>query len=126
MKLIIATNKTGYIGKNGGMLWHCKEDLKHFKELTYDTTCLVGRVTYEGLPKLKNRELLVVGKGYMTLEEALSKKPDWIIGGKQIYEQTFHLCDELHISIINNSLIGDTKAPDFSSFNGKKKYYYYC
>lgn len=29
MKLIIAINKAGYIGKNGQMLWHCSDDLKH-------------------------------------------------------------------------------------------------
>lgn len=93
--------------------------------MTKNCKCLVGRKTFEGLPLLKNRELLIVGTGYMTLEEALEKKPDWIIRGKQIYEQTYQLCDELHISIIDNHLVGDTTSPSFNNYNGIIKYYHF-
>lgn len=124
MKAIIAINKKGYIGKDDKLPWKCKEDLKHFKNLTMGCKLLVGRVTYESLPKLKGREMIVVGKGYNTLEQALEKKPDWIIGGKRIYESTIHLCEELHISEINDDTIGDTKAPNFiKNFSGRKIIY---
>lgn len=111
-KLIIAVNLLGYIGLNNGLPWRCLEDLKHFKKLTLNSKCLVGRKTYESLPPLKNRELIVVGTGYYTLEEALALKPDWIIGGKSIYEQTAHLCDEIHISEIQDTTQGDTLFPN--------------
>ena len=123
MKAIIAINKKGYIGKDDKLPWKCKEDLKHFKNLTMGCKLLVGRVTYESLPKLKGREMIVVGKGYNTLEQALEKNPDWIIGGKRIYESTIHLCDELHISEINDETIGDTKIPEMKNFSGKKIIY---
>tara|TARA_R110002153_G_scaffold147385_1_gene298609 strand:+ start:162 stop:566 length:405 start_codon:yes stop_codon:yes gene_type:complete len=123
MKTIIATNKAGYIGKDNKLPWNCKEDLKHFKNLTMGCKLLVGRTTYESMPPLKGREVIVVGKGYNTLEQALEKNPDWIIGGKRIYESTIHLCDELHISEINDETIGDTKMPEMKNFSGKKIIY---
>ena len=123
MKTIIAVNKAEYIGKDDKLPWNCKEDLKHFKNLTMGCKLLVGRTTYESMPQLKGREMIVVRKGYNTLEEALEKNPDWVIGGKRIYESTIHLCDELHISEINDKTIGDTKIPDIKSFSGKKIIY---
>ena len=123
MKAIIAVNKLGYIGKEEKLPWKCKGDLNHFKKMTMNCKLLVGRKTYENLPPLKGRELIVVGNGYNTLEEALEQKPDWIIGGKKIYESTIHLCDELHISEINDETIGDTKMPEIKNFFGKKIFY---
>ena len=46
-------------------------------------------------------------------------KIDWVIGGKNVYEQTLHLCDELHISTINNEIDGDVSSPDLSGFKGE-------
>jgi dihydrofolate reductase len=108
MKLIMSINRAGIIGDNSVLPWHSTEDLKFFKSMTLGTKCLVGRTTFESLPVLPGRELIVVGKGYHTLEEALEKAPDWVIGGKSIYEQTLELCDEFHISIIENTERGDT------------------
>jgi dihydrofolate reductase len=110
MKMILAINKKMYIGLDGDLPWkrNCSADLKHFKKLTMGGKLMVGRVTYENLPKLKGRTLIVVGEGYNTLQEALDQKPDWVIGGKSLYESTVHLCNELHISVINDETIGDT------------------
>lgn len=125
MKGIIATNLIGAIGLGTGLPWKCKADLQHFKKLTTGCTCLVGRKTYEYLPPLKNRELIVVGKEFLTLEEALDLEPDWVIGGKSIYEQTVHLLSELHVSIINDRTQGDTTFPDVSKFEGETFYYHF-
>lgn len=125
MKLIIAKNNLGFIGLNGGLPWKCKEDLLHFKKLTWGCKLLVGRVTYESLPKLPNRELIVVGSGYNTLESALSMKPDWVIGGKMVYEATYQYCDEIHMSIIGDNTVGDTLSSDFKNFNGDIIKYYF-
>jgi len=119
MKAIIAINKAGFIGKDDKLPWRCKEDLNHFKEMTMGCKLLVGRTTFESMPKLDGREMIVVGKGYNTFEEALNKEPDWVIGGKRLYESTIHFCDELHISEINDETIGDTRAPDFKEYKGR-------
>lgn len=108
MKLITATGFNNSIGLNGGLPWKCREDLQHFKRMTLGCKLLVGRKTFETLPPLKDRELIVVGTGHFTLEEALSKNPDWVIGGASLYKSTMHLCEEIHISHIKDFTIGDT------------------
>lgn len=119
LKAIIAVNKKGYIGLNGGLPWRCSEDLKHFKELTMGGLCLVGHNTFKTLPPLKGRSLIAVGKNQYALNVALELDIDWVIGGKSIYEQTLHLCSELHISIINDYTDGDVAIPDLSEFKGE-------
>lgn len=38
--------RAGAIGLNGGMPWHCAEDMKHFKELTVSHPVIMGRKTW--------------------------------------------------------------------------------
>lgn len=109
MKLIVAKNKLNHIGLNGGLPWTCKEDLRHFKRLTINDKLLVGSKTYESMPKLPNREIIVVGKNYLSLDEALAQEPDWLIGGATMYKELAYLCTEWHISEIRNCYTkGDT------------------
>ena len=112
MEAIAAINKLGYLGKDGQLMWHCKEDLKWFKQVTMGKKCLVGRKTYEALPNLPGRELIVVGKGHNTLDEALALKPDIVIGGGQIYRATINMIDKIHLSIIDDDQLGDVKLCD--------------
>lgn len=129
MKAILAVNNLGVIGKDNTLPWRSIDDLKHFKQLTLHKNCLVGRKTFESLPPLKNRNLIVVGTGYFhSIEAAINSvngKIDWVIGGKTIYEQTLHLCDELHISHINNDNEGDTFFPDIRQFKGRIINYFF-
>lgn len=111
MEAIAAVNKLGWIGRDGKMMWHCPQDLQHFKEMTWGKKCLVGRVTYESLPPLSNRELLVVGQGHLTLEEALAQGPDIVIGGAQLYKSCMHLIKTFHLSVIDDLQVGDTRLP---------------
>jgi dihydrofolate reductase len=112
MEAIAAINKLGYLGKDGQLMWHCKEDLKWFKQVTMGKKCLVGRKTYEALPNLPGRELIVVGTGHNTLEEALDLKPDIVIGGGQIYRATITMIDKMYLSVIDDDQVGDVKLCD--------------
>jgi len=111
MEMIVAINKLGYIGKDGNLMWKCSDDLKWFKEVTMGKKCLVGRKTFESLPPLKGRELIVVSKSGLQLEDALKLNPDIVIGGGEIYRKTIDLIDTLYLSIIDDEQIGDTKFP---------------
>ena len=51
MKAVIAMNKLGYIGLNGGLPWKSIDDLKHFNDLIKDGTLVVGYNTFIKLPK---------------------------------------------------------------------------
>ena len=111
MKAIIAVNNLGFIGLNDKLLWHNTEDLKHFKQLTLNSRCLVGYITAQGLPPLKNRELIIDTRDEFHFDV------DWCIGGKKTYEKYCHLFTELHISHIDNNEIGNVTFPDFTMLN---------
>lgn len=88
---IVAATRDGIIGHNGGIPWHIPEDLAHFRKVTMGQTVIMGRKTYESLPKpLDGREVIVIGRGYHTLDEAMDKALArdvvYIAGGKKIYE----------------------------------------
>lgn len=119
MKAIVAVNNNGTIGHEGDIPWYSPNDLKHFKEKTKYSTCLISRKTYDSLPQSMKtsedtRTYLIVSRDPnrgISLQQALDRKPNWILGGGEIYKQTLHLCDELHLSIIDNDVEGDTKFP---------------
>lgn len=119
MKAIIAVNNLGFIGKGNTLLWHNKEDLRHFKELTNGGRLLVGYNTFSELPNLPNREVI------LDFRENKRIDWDWCIGGKKTYEKYCHMFTELHISHIDNNQIGDVTFPDFTNLNPECKIYNY-
>ena len=119
MKAIIAVNNICMIGLDDKMLWHCKDDLIHFKNLTYNCRLLVGYITQQGLPFLKNRQLVT------DIRNEFITDIDWCIGGKRTYEKYCHLFTELHISHIDNNDIGNVTFPDLTNLNKSCKIYNY-
>ena len=97
--LIWAQSTSGVIGRAGGIPWRLPEDQVHFKRLTLGHTVVMGRLTWESLPKkvrpLPGRRNVVLTRqaDYMadgaevmtTLEDALTDDETWVIGGEQIY-----------------------------------------
>ena len=114
--LIWAQDQNGGIGENGRLPWHISEDLKKFKELTLNSTIVMGRKTWESLPikPLPKRKNIILssekqssGITYHSLKECLAKisitneKKIFVIGGRSIYKLFFNLADVLHITFIN-------------------------
>ena len=120
MKAIIAVNNLGYIGKDNKLLWRNKQDLQHFKKLTLNQTCLVGWRTYQELPPLKDRTIVVDKRN-----EFITDGIDWVIGGKNTYEKYAPYITELHISIIDNNQIGDTMEPKWNLLPNDCKIFHY-
>lgn len=119
MRAIIARNNKCYIGLNGELPWKCKADLLHFKQLTMNNTLLVGYKTYQTLPKLKDR-IVIVDNDNIDVNEI-----DWCIGGKKTYEKYCQYFTELHISIVDDDTIGDTMFPDLKNLPVSCKIFYY-
>lgn len=62
MRMIVAVDEDFGIGKNNTIPWHSEEDMRFFKETTSDKIVVMGRKTYESLPKkpLPNRLNIVL------------------------------------------------------------------
>lgn len=112
MKAIIAVNNLSFIGIDDRLLWYNKEDLLFFKKMTLNQRLLVGWNTYQSLPQLKNRELIVDQRDMYIIDGI-----DWCIGGKKTYEKYCHLFTELHISHIDNNQIGNVTFPNLKNLN---------
>ena len=127
--VVIAENSA--IGKNNDLLCHLPADLKHFKELTMGHTIIMGRRTFESLPKgaLPGRENIVVTRNadYQaagavvchSVDEALQKASmpgeRFIIGGAQLYAATIDKVDMLHLTELHASFAdADTFFPQIN------------
>ena len=61
LSLIVAIAENDVIGGDNKLLWHLSEDLKRFKEITMNKTIIMGRKTFESLPKvLPGRKHIVI------------------------------------------------------------------
>ena len=113
---IIAVDNNWGIGYNGDLLEHIPEDLKYFKEITDNHWVIMGRKTWDSLPKkpLPNRTNVVITKtpqhskeanfwtlGQTKLVMKQQKGLDFfIIGGGQIYEKLLPICDRVCVTKI--------------------------
>jgi dihydrofolate reductase len=117
------------IGVNNTLPWHLSDDLKHFKSLTTGHTIIMGRKTYESIGRpLPNRRNIVISRNSNTfyegvevvhnLEDAFSistnDKEVFVIGGSNIYEQALSFVDQLYITEIKKSFIGDAFFPEIN------------
>lgn len=51
LSIIVAVAQNWAIGKDNDLLWHISDDLKRFKALTGGHTVIMGRRTFDSLPK---------------------------------------------------------------------------
>lgn len=110
MKLIIACDPKGGIGFDGRLPWtNLQGDLPRFKALTNNQVIVMGRNTWESLPKkpLPNRVSVVVTskhiEGVTTMGGLPEKKSKlledaWLIGGAKLVNSSWHLIEEVHLS----------------------------
>ena len=127
IKAVLACDEAWGIGRNGYMPWpHNSSDLKWFKQQTINTTVLMGRTTWESLPKkpLPNRRNIVVtskvidGVESFTIDQAttylksIGTEEVCIIGGAKLFSALFPYIDELHLSRIQGKYDCDTVLPE--------------
>lgn len=118
--LIAAIDRNNAIGYKNQLLYKLPNDLKRFKELTTGHTLIMGRKTFESLPKgaLPNRRNIVLSKSVSTpypktevfesLEKALAQCSEdekvFILGGEKVYHQTLSIANVLEITEIDSEV----------------------
>ena len=132
ISLIAAVARNRAIGYQNKLLYWLPNDLKRFKSLTTGHTIVMGRRTFESLPKgaLPNRRNIVLSRGdvsfegaekYASIEEVLSAcradEEVFVIGGASIYEQFLPLADRLCLTEIDDvPAQADAFFPDYSDW----------
>ncbi|MBO4906940.1 MAG: dihydrofolate reductase [Bacteroidaceae bacterium] len=127
--IIAAVARNGAIGLDNKLLYHMPADMRHFKELTTGHTVVMGRNTFESLPKgaLPNRRNIVLTRNatysapnievFPSLKDALQAcRTDaevYIIGGASVYAEAMSCADELNLTWIDDTPPqADTFFPD--------------
>lgn len=124
--LIAAIDRRRAIGYQNKLLYWLPNDMKRFKALTTGHTIVMGRRTFESLPKgaLPNRRNIVLSTSpglelpgaevFRSLEEALAAcradEQVYIIGGASLYRQALPLADRLCLTEI------EAEAPQADAF----------
>ena len=118
LSIIVAVASDGAIGRANDLLWHLPADLKRFKELTTGHTILMGRKTFESLPRgpLPNRRNIIISRSlpaqpgaevYPTIQQAMeacaSDEEVFIIGGGEIYRQLLPNTEQIYLTRVQAS-----------------------
>lgn len=111
--MIVAVSEDGVIGLEGTIPWHYKGDLQRFKRLTMGAAVIMGRATWDSLPKkpLPGRRNVVITsrpiegvEHYDSIERALAAIGDgadvWFIGGARIYAEAMKHVDVIDVTYV--------------------------
>jgi len=124
--LVVARATNGAIGRNGDLPWRISADLKRFKALTMGSAMIMGRRTFDSLPRLlpgRRHIVLTRGRNWSapgaevahSVEEALGMagdEPVSIIGGAEIFELFLPHADRLELTEVQGEIAGDTFMAD--------------
>ena len=134
--IVVAMAENRVIGQDGGLPWHLPEDLKRFKAVTMGKPLVMGRKTWESLPRkpLPGRPNLIVTRQpgfqadgalvFADLDKALSEANRLadelgvdevcLIGGAQLYADLLPKVDRIYLTEVDLEPEGDAGFPDLS------------
>lgn len=117
VNMIVAAGKDGAIGKEGDLIWHISADLRRFKALTTGHPVIMGRKTWDSLPKkpLPGRQNIVVtrnpefrAEGCVAVSsptealELTDGKSPFIMGGAEIYNAFMPYVTRIYLTEIDD------------------------
>ena len=127
ISIIVAVSEDWGIGRDNDLLWHIPEDLRRFKRLTLGKSVIMGKRTWESLPKrpLPGRKNIVLtdipgeqidsAVAAYSIEDAVSKcerdEEAFIIGGGSIYRQFMKIAQRLYITHVHKKATADVWFP---------------
>ncbi|MBR3660603.1 MAG: dihydrofolate reductase [Bacilli bacterium] len=130
LSIIACVGKNLELGVNNDLIFHIKEDMKYFKDVTLNHIVVMGRKTFESLPGiLKDRKNVVITRSknisfpdevevYQSIEEFMEHYKDYpdeifVIGGASIYRQFLDYCDKIYLTEVDASRDADVYFPEF-------------
>jgi dihydrofolate reductase len=133
--LIAAVAANGVIGVGNRLPWRLAEDLKRFRALTTGHAVIMGRKTWESLPRaLPERQNIVVTRqrGYVaasaevagSFDQALAlvrlPEPVFCIGGGELFREAFARAQRLYLTEIDRDFDGDARFPSWRADHWKE------
>lgn len=136
LSIIVAVAENGAIGKDNDLIWYLSNDLKRFKALTTGHTIIMGRKTFESLPKgaLPNRTNVVLTKNksksfpncqmFHSVDDIIEKyakdsEEHFIIGGGQLYADVLPFVSRIYLTRVHQSFDADVFFPEIKEEDWK-------
>jgi dihydrofolate reductase len=122
----------GVIGSNGAIPWRISDDMRRFKALTMGKPVIMGRKTWQSLPKrpLPGRLNIVITRDATFAAEGATKVSSldeglvraarenpseiMVIGGAEIYRAALPKAVRIHLTEVHGEFQGDTSMDKFS------------
>lgn len=138
ISLVVAQAANGTIGQRGNIPWKIPADLRHFKAVTMGKPCIMGRKTWESLPRkpLPGRTNIVVTRDRaftadgavvtLSFEEALARaeaeaaEEIAVIGGADIYRVALPQARRVYLTEVHAAFNGDVSMPPFDAGEWKE------
>ncbi|WP_241765730.1 dihydrofolate reductase [Hyphomonas chukchiensis] len=136
LSLIVARGRNGVIGVAGELPWRLKGDMMFFKRITMGNPIIMGRKTWESLPKrpLPGRENIVMTRDWtydapgarvysnfiaaMSAAKAVAardgRREAFVIGGEAIYKLAMPLADRIYLTDVESYPHGDAYFPELA------------
>ena len=127
--LVVARADNGVIGNKGKLPWRLRGDMHHFRSVTMGKPMIMGRKTFESLPRLLDGRKHIVltqdpswrAAGAVVahdMDEALDAAGEvpeiTVIGGAEIYRLFLDRADKVWLTKVHGFPEGDTFLPEFS------------
>lgn len=132
--LVAALTKDRVIASETGHPWNIPEEEALFQSIIYNKTVILGRKTWEAIPKPSPHRNYIVVSGTLapipgvdickTCDEALKLaykkgKDVHILGGVEIFEYFLPIADRLYLSWIKKDYKGNRFFPEFNEQDWK-------
>jgi len=132
ISIIVAIAENGAIGKDNDLIWRLSDDLKRFKALTTGHTIIMGRKTFESLPKgaLPNRSNVVLTHDKKlnlpnclmvhSMQEIIDKynsgpEEHFVIGGGHLYRSLLPYARRIYLTRVHQSFEADVFFPEIAA-----------
>jgi len=133
ISLVVARAANGVIGEHGKIPWRIPADMKHFRAVTMGKPCIMGRKTWDSLPKkpLPGRTNIVLTRDNsfhtdgaivahcfeeaVARAEAESPEEVAVIGGADIYSMALPRAARIHLTEVHGAFKGDVNMAPFGA-----------
>ncbi|GBU18139.1 MULTISPECIES: dihydrofolate reductase [Methylobacterium] len=126
--LVVAAARNGVIGRDNGLAWRLRSDLRRFRALTMGKPILMGRRTFASIGKaLPGRRNIVLTRDRSFEAPEIVAIHDWeaalaaagdapelmVVGGAEIYRMALPVADRIHLTEVDAEPEGDTFLPEY-------------
>lgn len=137
---VVAMDENRLIGRDNDLPWRLPDDMGWFRRQTMGKPCIMGRKTYDSLPKrfrplpgrlnivvTRNREYEAPGAIVVhSVDDALRAAGDVeeivIIGGADLFRRLLPMTDRLYLTQIHGAAEGDVHFPEIEIGDWREVY----